>query len=37
MLVDKEELPAFLVNPTDGEVTWLLDEASAQHVDKKNN
>lgn len=32
ILVDKEPLPAGMVRPTDGTLTWILDEAAAAFV-----
>lgn len=32
ILADKEKLPAGLVRPTEGTLTWILDTAAAEHV-----
>ncbi|CAG0922034.1 unnamed protein product [Notodromas monacha] len=36
ILVDGEELPAFLVNPPDGKVVWILDEAAGVNLPKEH-
>jgi hypothetical protein len=32
ILVDNEALPAGRVQPTDGELIWMLDQAAAAHI-----